>query len=299
MNILISGATGLIGSALIPVLTADSHRVTRLVRSVSRRMDGDILWNPQTGDMETARLNGFDAVVHLAGETIVGRWTAAKKTSIRRSRIDGTRLLCESLASQEVPPRVLVCASAVGYYGNRGEEILTEDSPPGSGFLPDVCSEWEAAAAPALQAGIRVVHLRIGLVLTSEGGALAKMLPAFRLGAGGVVGSGMQYMSWITLDDLVGVFRFTLTEERLSGPVNGVTPHPVTNRVFTKTLGRVIGRPTLLPLPGFVARLAFGEMADDLLLGGARVLPDRLIAAGYRFRHPELEDALRHILGGV
>ncbi len=297
MTILVTGASGLIGSALIPVLTREGHRVIRLVRAEPKPGEAAIRWDPEAGTLEMAGLTGLDAVVHLAGENIAGRWTAGKKARIRDSRVKGTRLLSESLARLPEPPNVLVCASATGYYGDRGEEILHEESAPGSGFLAEVCREWEAAADLAVQRGIRVVHLRFGLVLSPKGGALAKMLLPFRLGVGGIVGRGSQYWSWIALDDAVSAIHHALFTDTLRGPVNAVAPHPVTNREFTKTLGRVLGRPTPFPMPAFAARLAFGEMADALLLASARVEPAKLLATGYRFRHPELEGALRHLLG--
>lgn len=297
MTILVTGSSGLIGSALIPALTREGHRVIRLVRAEPKPGEAAIRWDPEAGAMETTGLPRLDAVVHLAGENIAGRWTAGKKTRIRNSRVEGTRLLSESLARLPEPPNVLVCASATGYYGDRGEELLREESAPGSGFLAEVCREWEAAADVAVQRGIRVVHLRFGLVLSPKGGALAKMLLPFRMGMGGIVGSGRQYWSWIALDDAVSAIHHALTTDTLRGPVNVVSPHPVTNREFTRTLGRVLGRPTPFPVPAFAARLAFGEMADALLLASARVEPAKLLATGYRFRHPELEGALRHLLG--
>ncbi|MGH9813472.1 MAG: TIGR01777 family oxidoreductase, partial [Candidatus Acidiferrales bacterium] len=209
----------------------------------------------------------------------------------------GTRLLADALAKLSRRPRTLVCASAIGYYGDRGEETLREDSPPGKGFLAETCVEWEAAAKPAADAGLRLVHLRIGVVLHPAGGALKQMLLPFKLGAGGVIGSGRQYMSWIALDDLVGVFQHALANDSLCGPANAVAPNPATNREFTKTLGKVLSRPTIFPMPAFAARLAFGEMADELLLSSARVEPARLAASGYRFAYPQLEPALRHLLG--
>jgi uncharacterized protein (TIGR01777 family) len=240
----------------------------------------------------------MEAVVHLAGENIAsGRWTAARKARIRSSRVMGTRTLCETLARLSQPPKVLVSASAIGYYGDRGAEPLWENSAFGTGFLAEVCRAWEEATQPAVQKGIRVVLLRIGIVLSPAGGALAKMLIPFQLGLGGVIGSGNQYMSWIALDDVAGVIAHALVTDTLQGPVNAVAPYPVTNREFTKTLGRVLRRPTVFPLPGFAARLAFGEMADALLLASTRVEPKRLLATQYVFRYPELEDALRHLLG--
>jgi uncharacterized protein (TIGR01777 family) len=298
MNILVTGSTGLIGSALVPFLTTGGHRVVRLVRSKPKPGAAEVHWEPEAGNIDTAGLAGLDAVVHLAGENIAaGRWTSAQKARIRNSRVNGTRLLCESLARLAQPPKVLLCASAIGYYGDRGQEILQEDSPPGSGFLAEVCCEWEAATAPAAQRGIRVAHLRNGLVLSPAGGALAKMLLPFRLGAGGILGSGKQYWSWITLDDVVGAIHHALITDTLQGPVNVVAPHAVTNREFTKTLGSVLARPTLFPVPAFAARLAFGEMADELLLASTRVEPKQLLATGYTFHYPELDGALRHLLG--
>jgi uncharacterized protein len=294
MNILISGASGLIGSELSAFLTSAGHQVTALTRSKDK--PGNIYWDPAKGDIEANKLNGFDAVIHLAGENIASRWTAEKKQRIRDSRVKGTEMLCETLARLDQPPTTLLCASAIGYYGNRGDEILTETSRPGDTFLSKVCEEWEEATAPALQKGIRVCNMRIGAVLTPKGGALAKMLTPFRLGVGGKVGPGTQYMSWIALDDVVGAFNHALQTSALLGPVNVVSPNPVTNKEFTKTLGRVLGRPTIFPLPGFMARAMFGEMANELLLGSARIQPIRLQESGYQFRHPDLEEALRYLL---
>jgi uncharacterized protein (TIGR01777 family) len=237
-------------------------------------------------------------VVHLAGANIAaGRWTPARKAEIRDSRVEGTRSLCQALARLAHPPQVLASASAVGFYGDRGTETLTEESVAGTGFLPGVCQAWEAAAEPATRVGIRVVHLRFGMILSPAGGALRKMLLPFRLGGGGRVGSGAQFVSWIAIDDVLGAIEHVLREESLHGPVNVVAPESVTNAEFTRSLGRVLRRPTLIPLPAFAARLAFGEMADALLLASARVMPARLRASGYRFRFPELEGALRHLLG--
>ena len=297
MKILISGATGLIGRALAARLTAAGHEVFRLSRH-SPSEANDIQWNPIEGEIPKARLEGLDAVVHLAGENIAkSRWTDAVKRQMRSSRIDGTKLLSESLAELQAPPKTLICASAIGYYGNRGAELLTEDSPPGTGYLAEVCRDWEAAAQPARNQGIRVVNLRIGVVLSPEGGALASMLTPFKMGVGGIVGDGKQYWSWVAIDDVVGAIHHCLTHEKLSGPVNAVAPNAATNADFTKTLGGVLHRPTIFPMPAFAARLALGEMADELLLSSTRVVPKRLQETGYQFRCPTLESALRHVLG--
>ncbi len=296
MRIAITGSTGLVGSALAPFLTTGSHQVVRIVRQ--RQFDDEIAWSPDAGKIEADRLEGLDAVVHLAGENIAARrWNAAQKARIRDSRVQGTKLLCESLARLRHPPRVLVSASAIGYYGDRADEELTETSTIGSGFLPDVCREWEAATAPAEHAGIRVVHLRFGIILSPKGGALSEMLTPFRFGLGGRIGSGRQWMSWISLDDVIGCIYHALNTESLKGPVNAVAPKPASNLEFTKTLGRVLRRPTIFPMPAFAARLAFGEMANDLLLASTRVRPTALLDSGYSFMHTELEQALRHLLG--
>lgn len=296
MTVLVTGSSGLVGSALIPNLEAGGHRVFRLVRR-SPQNDTERRWDPETGELDAADLEGVQAVVHLAGENIAtGRWNDAKKDRIRSSREDGTRLLAQGLAELQTPPGVLICASAVGYYGNRGDEILDEESAPGADFLAETCLDWEQAARPATDAGVRTVYLRIGIVLSADGGALAKMLFPFKMGAGGVIGSGNQYMSWITLSDLLGIVDHALDTDAIEGPVNAVSPAPVTNREFTKALGGVLSRPTLFPMPAFAARLAFGEMADALLLSSTRVLPARLQESGYDFQHPQLEGALRHIL---
>ena len=295
MKILVTGASGLIGSALVPSLTGAGHSVTRLVRSKPR--PGEIRWDPLGGDIDKPGLEGQEAVIHLAGENIAGRWTAEKKEAIRESRVKGTKLLAESLSQLANPPKVLLCASAIGYYGDRGEELLKEESPAGSGFLAKVCREWEAAADRAVRESIRVVRLRNGIVLSAAGGALKTMLLPFKLGVGGKIGSGMQYMSWIAIDDVLGIIHLAITNDTLRGPINVVAPNPVTNLVFTKTLGRVIGRPTVLPMPAFAARLVLGEMAQELLLASTRVTPKRLLAADYHFKFPQLEPALRSILG--
>jgi uncharacterized protein (TIGR01777 family) len=295
-RILVTGASGLIGRALVPFLTTGGHAVTRLVRG--RPGEGEVAWDPARGALDAAALPALDAAVHLAGESIAdGRWTTAKKRRILESRVASTRLVAETLAALPHRPRVLVCASAIGIYGDRGAEVVDERAAPGTGFLADVCRAWEAAADPARAAGIRVVHVRFGVVLSAAGGALATMLLPFRMGLGGVVGAGTQYLSWIALDDAVGAVHVALAREALAGPLNAVAPHPVTNREYTRTLGAVLGRPTVVPLPAFAARLALGEMADALLLASTRVEPRVLREAGYAFRFPDLEPALRHLLG--
>jgi uncharacterized protein (TIGR01777 family) len=301
MKVIVTGATGLVGRALVRSLLADGHEVTRLVRGDAQgfRAPGTtaVHWEPDGGVIDAKELEGHDAAIHLAGEPIAdGRWDEEKKQRIRESRVKGTRLLAEALAGLSEKPRTLVSASAIGFYGNRGAEVLREESASGEDFLSEVCREWEKATLAASQAGIRVAHIRIGVVLSAEGGALEKMLKPFKLGLGGRVGSGQQYMSWITLDDLIGVIKRALTDESLRGPINAVAPNPITNEEFTKALGRVLGRPTFMTVPAFAARLAFGEMADALLLSGARVEPARLREAGFEFKQPEIEGALRDIL---
>ena len=299
MRVAVSGTRGLIGAEVVSALSAAGSEVVRLVRRRPVPGEKAVRWDPEKGIADPAGLAGLDAVVHLAGENIAAaRWNAARKAAIRNSRVEGTRLLCDALAALPGPPKTLVCASAVGYYGDRGADLLTEESPAGTGFLSEVCREWEAAAEPAAQKGIRVVHLRIGVVLTPAGGALARMLPPFRAGLGGTLGSGRQYVSWVALDDLPGIVLHVLANGDLRGPVNAVAPCPVTNREFTGALGKVLSRPTLFPVPAFALRLAVGgEMADALLLASARVVPRRLEETGYRFRFPELHGALRHLLG--
>ena len=297
MNVAVSGASGLIGAALIASLEAGGHRAIPLVRRAPSPSEDALRWDPASGAITPAGPSVADAVVHLASDSIMGlRWTADKKRRIRESRTIATRLLVQTLTRLAKPPAVFVCASGVGYYGSRGDEVLSEESRPGTGFLADLAREWEAATATAIAQGIRVVNVRLGVVLSAHGGALAKMLTPFRLGLGGVIGDGAQWMSWIALDDVIGAIRHALTTDALRGPLNIVAPAPVTNAEFTRTLGRVLGRPTLVPLPAFAARLALGEMADELLLASQRVVPARLQASGYRFRHPSLEDALRAVL---
>jgi len=271
--------------------------MVRLVRHKKDPGEDVAVWDPDTGKLETSSLTKTDAVINLAGENIAGsRWTDEHKKRIRESRVRGTQLLSESLAQLGVPPRVLVSASAVGFYGSRGDEVLTEESPAGSGFLPEVCKEWEAATEPARQKGIRVVNLRIGMVLSGKGGALTAMLPAFKAGAGGKIGDGRQFVSWIAIDDLTRAISHAVITESLSGPVNTTSPNPVRNLELTKALGKVLGRPAIVPVPAFGIRLMFGEMADALLLASQRVHPTRLEASGFNFQFPEIEPALRHVL---
>ena len=296
MHVAITGSHGLIGRELVPFLTTGGHRVTALVRGEASL--GQLSWDPAVGSLNASELDGIDGVVHLAGENIAAsRWTEAHKRRVIESRVQGTRLLCEGLAKLPSPPKVLVSASAIGFYGNRGDKILDEDSPSGEGFLASVAREWEAATKLAADAGIRVVHLRFGIVLSPRVGALAKMLIPFKLGGGGPIGSGRQYWSWISADDAVGAIHHALMTDSLHGPVNAVAPSPVTNIEFTKTLGRVLSRPSIVRVPALAARIALGEMADELLLSSTRVHPSRLANSGYAFRHDSLEDALRHVLG--
>jgi uncharacterized protein (TIGR01777 family) len=292
-KILVSGSSGLIGAALVPALQSNGYEVVRLVRGASA--SGRVGWDPAR-PLAPESVSGFEVIIHLAGESIVGRWTEAKKRRIRESRVQGTRALAAALAKAPQPPRLLISASAIGYYGNRGEETLREDSSSGDGFLPEVCREWEAAAEPASKAGIRAVQMRFGVVLSALGGALQKMLLTFRMGVGGKVGNGRQWMSWIAIDDLVGAIQHVIKTDTLRGPVNGVGPGPVRNAEFTRTLASVLSRPAIFPMPGFAARLAFGQMADELLLASQRVEPAKLMASGYVFQKPDLSTALEDIL---
>lgn len=298
MRIAISGSSGLIGTALRARLHSEGHRTLRLVRSRAASGESEIAWDPAAGTIDATRLEGVDAVVNLSGESLAQwPWTAARKRRMVESRVRSTRFLAETLAALSRKPRVFISASAVGYYGNRGDTRLTEASPAGTGFLAGLCRAWEEAAEPATRAGVRVVTPRIGMVLTASGGALAALLLPFRLGLGGNLGSGRQYMSWIALDDLIGAIVHALTRDTLAGAVNAVAPQPASNAEFTRALGRVLRRPTALPFPAFAARLLLGEMAEELLLSSARVEPTRLLATGYTFRHPDLEGALRSALG--
>jgi uncharacterized protein (TIGR01777 family) len=293
-RILVSGVSGPIGAALLPSLKTRGYEVTRLVRGPVTG-EGQIYWDPgKTITPET--VSGFDAVIHLAGETIVGRWTKTKKMKIRDSRIVGTSRLAEALAQAKDKPDVFVCGSAIGYYGNRGDEVLNENSEPGTGFLPDVCREWEAATHAAAGAGIRTVQMRTGVVLSPKGGALGKMLTPFKMGIGGRIGDGRQWMSWIDVQDMVGATHHILKSELLQGPVNMVAPKPVTNAEFTQTLAGVLSRPAIFPLPAFVVKLAFGEMGETVLLGSQRVEPSQLVMSGYPFRFSSLKASLENIL---
>lgn len=296
MRIAVTGATGFIGRSLCGLLSRLDHRVVKLTRFPSGAPD-EVHWDPVAGDLQLREVEGCDAFFNLAGESIAeGRWSAAKKRRIRITRVHGTRALSELLGEMEAPPKVLVSASAIGYYGNRGSLELYEDSAAGSGFLADVCREWEGATRPASEKGIRVVHARLGVVLGRDGGALKSMLPPFRLGLGGVMGPGDQYMSWVALDDVTRALRHVLTDESIQGPVNIVTPHPVTNREFTTALAQAIEKPTFLPMPAFMARIVMGEMADELMLASTRVIPKVLTDTRYDFHFPQLEQALRTVL---
>jgi len=294
MKVLVSGSHGLVGQRLVKSLINDGNEVVRLVRRGRTVGSPEIEWHPNQGLIDAEHIEGFDAVVHLAGESIAsGRWTEQKKRAIRESRIKGTQLLSESLARLNHPPAAYVCASAIGYYGNRGDELLTEKSSAGDDFLADVCVEWENATKQAISKNIRTVNARFGVILDQDGGALAKMLTPFRMGVGGRVGDGKQWMSWIVLADVVAGLRHAIEKTSLVGPVNFVAPNPVTNAEFTRALGKALSRPTFFPVPEFGARLAFGEMADALLLSSQRVVPRRLQEAGFTFHAETIEDGLR------
>ncbi len=297
MKILISGASGLVGEHLTPTLLAKDHEVHKLVRKTPSNSD-EIQWNAETGfsESEKVKLENFDAVIHLAGDNVASEnWSDEKKRKIKESRTVGTRVLVDALKNLQNPPKHFISASAIGFYGNRGDEILSEQSAKGEGFLPEVCAAWEAEIKKA-ETFARVVYLRIGVVLAKDGGALEKMLTPFKFGVGGTVGSGKQYMSWIALDDLIKMIHFALENESLRGAVNAVAPNPVNNAEFTKTLGKVLSRPTFLPVPEFAIKTLFGEMGETLLLEGARVLPQKLQDAGFEFDFPNLEDAMKHAL---
>jgi len=293
-QILVSGVSGPIGAALLPPLKTRGYEVTRLVRGAVTGAD-QIAWDPGKPIAPEA-VSGFDAVIHLAGESIVGRWTDEKKIKIRDSRVAGTAALAAALAQANDKPQVFACSSAIGYYGDRDNEVLTEQSPSGSGFLSDVCREWEAATQSAADAGIRTVQMRTGIVLSPKGGALGKMLTPFKMGVGGKIGDGRQWMSWIDVQDMVGAIHHVLKSDLLEGPVNMVAPKPVTNEEFTKTLASALSRPAIFPLPAFVVKLAFGEMGETVLLGSQRVEPTQLVMSGYPFRFSSLRASLENIL---
>jgi uncharacterized protein len=293
-RILVSGVSGPIGTALLPSFDARGYEVVRLVRGTASG-EKQIAWDPEK-PLSPNAVSGFDAVVHLAGESIMGRWTEAKKKSIRDSRVNGTRNLAQALAQARLKPAVFVCGSAIGYYGSRGDEVLKETSAPGAGFLPDVCRDWEAATRPAIDAGIRTAQIRTGIVLSPKGGALGAMLTPFKLGVGGRIGDGRQWMSWIDVQDMVGAIHHILKNDLLQGPVNMVAPKPVMNAEFTKTLASVLSRPAIFPVPKCAVKLGFGEMGETVLLGSQRVEPAQLVATGYPFRFRELSDSLRALL---
>jgi uncharacterized protein len=293
-RILVSGVSGPIGTALLPSLDTRGYEVVRLVRG-SASGEKQIAWDPEK-PLSPDAVSGFDAVVHLAGESIMGRWTEAKKKSIRDSRVNGTRNLAQALAQAKLKPKVFVCGSAIGYYGSRGDEVLKEASAPGMGFLPDVCRDWEAATRPAIDAGIRTAQIRTGIVLSPKGGALGAMLTPFKLGVGGRIGDGKQWMSWIDVQDMVGGIHHILKNDLLQGPVNMVAPKPVINAEFTKTLASVLSRPAIFPVPKFAVKLGFGEMGETVLLGSQRVEPAQLVATGYPFRFRGLRDSLTALL---
>ena len=299
VRVLVSGASGPIGTALLPSLKSAGARISRLTRKGARYSSSDeqrIAWDPRETISPDA-VSGFDAVIHLAGESIVGRWTDTKKREIRDSRVEGTSNLARALAQAKQKPQIFICSSAIGYYGDRGDEVLKESSAPGSGFLAEVCAEWEAAARSAAEAGIRTVLIRTGIVLSPKGGALGKMLTPFRLGVGGRIGSGRQWMSWIDVQDMVGAIHFIIKTDSVRGPVNMVAPNPATNAEFTKTLARVLSRPAIFPVPAFAVKLGFGEMGETALLGSQRVEPGQLRRAGYDFQFPDLQSSLGHLLG--
>lgn len=292
MKIAVSGSGGLIGSALVRALRADGHEVIRLVRRKAQQAD-EVGWDPAAGAVDRDGLRGLDAAVHLAGAGIGDRrWTTAYKRTVLRSRVDATTSLARALAALEPRPATLLSASAVGWYGDTGDREVDEAAPAGAGFLADLVRRWEGATAPAADAGIRVAQLRSGIVLSASGGALAKVLPLFRLGLGGRLGSGRQYVSWISLPDEVRAIRFLLTDSTLHGPVNMTAPHPVTNIAYARAIGRAVGRPAVIPVPGFALRAVLGGFADEGVLWGQRAVPRRLQDAGYRFHHPDIDSAL-------
>ncbi len=298
MKVLITGSSGLVGSTLVDFLHSGGHQVKKLIRGEWTKDPEGVAWDPEHGAFDPEELEGLDAIVNLAGENISSkRWNEEVKRKIRDSRVEGTKNLVRVIKTLKNPPKVLVNASATGYYGSRGDEVLTEKSSPGKGFLADVCKEWEAAADEAKSAGVRVVKLRFGVILSGRGGALQKMVLPFQLCLGGVIGDGKQYISWISIDDVIGIIYHTITHNDIDGAINAVSPNPVTNRDFTKTLGKVLNRPTLFPVPKFAADLAFGEMADETLFTSERVVSQKMEGTDYHFQYPELEGALRHQIG--
>ncbi|RPJ17700.1 MAG: TIGR01777 family protein [Desulfobacteraceae bacterium] len=298
MKILMTGSSGLLGSAMIPFFTTGGHIVNTLVRRTQVPEKGGAFWDPEQKKLDPSVFDGIDAVIHLAGEHIgEGRWTDEKKRRIIESRTKGTSLIAETISRLSSPPPVFISASAIGYYGNRGDRILTEDDKPGDDFISKVCGEWEKSARSAVSAGIRVVFMRIGIALSPAGGALRRLYLPFAAGVGGKIASGSQYMSWIGIDDVIGAFFHVLAESKISGAVNVVSTNPVTNLEFTKTLGKVISRPTIFSVPAAAINLAFGEMGREVLLSSTRVMPEKLIETGYRFRNPDLSGALSHLLG--
>lgn len=297
MKVLISGGSGLVGSALTNALRADGHVVSHFIRPGGTAAPGDVLWNPSRATVDVPALEGYDAIVHLSGASIAdGRWTDKRKATLRSSRVDSTRVLVDSLTHLKKPPRVFVCASAIGYYGDRGDELLTESSGYGKDFLSILCRAWEAEAGRASANGIRTVIARFGVILATQGGALPPMLTPFKLGVGGRLGSGKQWISWVALEDVVKVLRTAIDNENLSGPVNVVAPQPVQNSEFTRVLAGVLHRPAVFPAPAFALRLALGQMADALLLSSQRVQPEKLAKIGYKFRYETLQSALQAIL---
>lgn len=293
MKILVTGSTGFIGSSLVPYLTSQHHDVYSLVRSKTALSPHEIHWDPDNRILEPSSLEGFDAVIHLAGENLMGFWTQSKKDRILKSRVTSTKFLADTLCQLNHPPEVFICASAIGYYGDRQDEILTEQSTKGSGFLADVCEKWEAATRSASDQGIRTVNARFGFVVSSKGGGLKKMLPIFRCGLGGQLGTGQQYISWISLTDLLGVLAYVVQQQTLAGPLNVVTSHPVTNAEWTKTLGESLHRPTFLSIPTFAISCLFGELGKEMFLTSERVRPKKLEDIQFQFVYPQLKELFR------